>query len=153
MRTAKNRGKAMTEAEGVAFVETKRRARALRRARPTLRVVLDTCILKLATFPAEHNASALIYELARAGLTEAWVTPAILEEYADVLGDYPEFVAEIVECFPVCDPLTELSVIRHEPDNRFLECALERMRNSLSRDSQEHATANRLGGCADPAIR
>ena len=31
-----NRGKAMTEAEAVAFVETKRRARALRRARPYL---------------------------------------------------------------------------------------------------------------------
>ena len=29
-----NRGKAMTEVEAVAFVETKRRARALRRARP-----------------------------------------------------------------------------------------------------------------------
>jgi predicted nucleic acid-binding protein len=89
-----------------------------------LRVVLDTCILKLATFPADNNASALIYELARAGLIEAWVSPAILEEYADVLGDHPEFVAEIVESFPVCYPLTELSVIRHEPDNRFLECAL-----------------------------
>ena len=80
---------------------------------PTLRVVLDTCILKLATFPADNNASALIYELAHAGLIEAWVSPAILEEYADVLGDHPEFVAEIVENFPVCYPLTELSVIRH----------------------------------------
>ena len=89
-----------------------------------MRVVLDTCILKLATFPADNNASALIYELAHAGLIEAWVSPAILEEYADVLGDHPEFVAEIVENFPVCYPLTELSVIRHEPDNRFLECAL-----------------------------
>jgi hypothetical protein len=76
-----------------------------------LRVVIDTCILKLATFPAENNASALIYELARAGLIEAWVSPAILEEYADVLGDHPEFVAEfvaeIVESFPGCYPLTE----------------------------------------------
>ena len=89
-----------------------------------MRVVLDTCILKLATFPTENNASALIFELARAGLLEAWVSPAILEEYADVLGDHPEFVAEIVDSFPVCYPLTELSVIRHEPDNRFLECAL-----------------------------
>lgn len=89
-----------------------------------MRVVLDTCILKLATFPAENNASALIYELARGGLIEAWVSPAILEEYADVLGDHAEFVAEIVESFPVCYPLTELNVIRHEPDNRFLECAL-----------------------------
>jgi hypothetical protein len=51
----------------------------------TLRVVLDTCILKLATFPADNNASALIYERARAGLTEVWVSPpAFLEEYADV---------------------------------------------------------------------
>ena len=89
-----------------------------------MRVVLDTCILKLATFPGEHNASALIVALARAGLIEAWVTPAILEEYADVLSDLPEFVAEIVESCRVCYPLTELSVIRHEPDNRFLECAL-----------------------------
>jgi hypothetical protein len=45
-----------------------------------LRVVLDTCILKLATFPAENNASALIYQLARAGLIDAWVRPAILED-------------------------------------------------------------------------
>jgi hypothetical protein len=72
-----------------------------------LRVVLDTCILKLATFPPDNNASALIYELARAGLMGARVTPAILEEYADVLGDHPEFVAEIVESFTVCYPLTE----------------------------------------------
>ena len=89
-----------------------------------MRVVLDTCILKLATFPGENNASALIFELAHADLIEAWVSPAILEEYADVLGDHPEFVAEIVERFPVCYPLTDLRVIRHEPDNRFLECAL-----------------------------
>ena len=89
-----------------------------------MKVVLDTCILKLATFPRENNASALIYELARAGLIEAWVSPAILEEYADVLGDQPEFVAEIVDSCRECQPLTELNVIRHEPDNRFLECAL-----------------------------
>ena len=90
----------------------------------TLRVVLDTCILKLATFSGENNPSALIFELAHANLISAWVSPAILEEYADVLGDHPEFVVEIVDRFLVCYPLTELSVIRHEPDNRFLECAL-----------------------------
>jgi predicted nucleic acid-binding protein len=89
-----------------------------------LRVVLDTCILKLATFPRENNASALIFELARAGFIEAWVSPAILEEYGDVLGDHPEFIAEVVDSCHECHPLTELNVIRHEPDNRFLECAL-----------------------------
>jgi predicted nucleic acid-binding protein len=41
-----------------------------------------------------------------------------------VFGDDPNFVAEIVESCRVCYPLTELRVIRHEPDNRFLECAL-----------------------------
>jgi predicted nucleic acid-binding protein len=89
-----------------------------------LRVVLDTCILKLATFPRENNASALVFELARAGLVEAWASPAILEEYADVLGDRPDFVAEVVGICRMCHPLTELRIIRHEPDNRFLECAL-----------------------------
>lgn len=89
-----------------------------------MRVVLDTCILKLATFPGEENASALIFELARSGLIEAWASPAILEEYADVLGDQPDFVAETVDSCRVCYPLTELNIIRHEPDNRFLECAL-----------------------------
>jgi hypothetical protein len=59
-----NRGKAMTEAEAVAFVEAKRGAHG-RCGAPglTLRVVLDTCILKLATFRPTVNASALIYEL------------------------------------------------------------------------------------------
>lgn len=89
-----------------------------------MKLVLDTCILKLATFPGENNASALIFELARTGLVEPWASPAILEEYADVLGDRPDFVADIVECCRVCYPLTELRIIRHEPDNRFLECAL-----------------------------
>ena len=88
-----------------------------------MRVVLDTCVLKLATFPDRNNVSAFVFELARSGLIEAWASPAILEEYGDVLGDHPEFVAEIVESCRVCYPLTELRVIRHEPDNRFLECA------------------------------
>ena len=38
-----------------------------------MRVVLDTCILKLATFPGENNASALIFELTRTGLV--WLSP------------------------------------------------------------------------------
>ena len=88
-----------------------------------MRVVLDTCILKLATFPREDNASALIFELARRGFLEAWASPAMLEEYADVLGDHPDFVAEVSAACRLCYPLTDLRIIRHEPDNRFLECA------------------------------
>jgi hypothetical protein len=69
-----------------------------------LKVVLDTCVLKLATFPDRNNVSAFVFELIRSRLIEAWASPAILEEYGDVLGDDPEFVAEIVESCRVCYP-------------------------------------------------
>ena len=88
-----------------------------------MRVVLDTCILKLATLPTPTNAAALIYELALSGLIEVWASPAMFDEYADVLSDRPELVAEFAGCSQLCHPITELQVIRHEPDNRFLECA------------------------------
>jgi hypothetical protein len=49
-----------------------------------LRVVLDTCILKLATFPGEHNASALTHQtLPLASLDED--TPRFLI-FVDILG-------------------------------------------------------------------
>lgn len=89
-----------------------------------MRVILDTCVLKLATFSRPDNAAALIFELAHAGLFEIWTSPAMLEEYADVLGDDPDYVAEVIGLCQLCHPLTELGVIRHEPDNRFIECAL-----------------------------
>jgi predicted nucleic acid-binding protein len=74
--------------------------------------------------PSGDNAAALVFELVRSRFVEMWASPAMLDEYADVLGDRPDFVAEIIEACHVCHPLVELSVIRHEPDNRFLECAL-----------------------------
>ena len=89
-----------------------------------MKVVLDTCVLKLATFTRPDNPAALVVELGLRGLFEWWVSPAILEEYADVLSDDPEFLGEISQSIELCYPLTRLSVIRHEPDNRFIECAL-----------------------------
>lgn len=87
-------------------------------------VILDTCILKLATFPRPDNPSALIAELALRGLIELWASPAMLEEYVEVLGDDAEFLAALSQHIRLCFPLTPLAVIRHQPDNRFLECAL-----------------------------
>jgi predicted nucleic acid-binding protein len=89
-----------------------------------LKVVLDTCVLKLATFSSTDNAAALIYQLVQTGLIEAWVSPAMLDEYDDVLDDRPDLLAEISDLCRFCHPLTELNIIRHEPDNRFLECSL-----------------------------
>jgi predicted nucleic acid-binding protein len=89
-----------------------------------LKVVLDTCILKLATLPNADNPAALIVALAAAGLFELWASPAILEEYSTVLAEEPEVLALVQGKVQLCYPLTELRVVRHEPDNRFVECAL-----------------------------
>lgn len=48
----------------------------------------------------------------------------MLEEYSDVVGDHPDFLSEITAAMHTCYPVSRLRVIRHEPDNRFLECGL-----------------------------
>jgi len=89
-----------------------------------VKIVIDTCVLKLATFTSANNPAAMIVQLAVGNLLEWWGSPAILDEYSSVLADEPEFLTEVFEAIHLCYPLTEISVIRHEPDNRFLECAL-----------------------------
>ena len=89
-----------------------------------MRVILDTCILKLATLSSAVNPAALIAELVLAGRLEAWASPAMIEEYAEVLRAHADFLQRLAQHLEVCYPLTELEVIRHKPDNRFLECAL-----------------------------
>ena len=48
----------------------------------------------------------------------------MIEEYQEVLSSHPEVLQRILSRLELCYPLTELDVIRHKPDNRFLECAL-----------------------------
>lgn len=48
----------------------------------------------------------------------------MIEEYQEVLTKHPDLLQRIVSVVELCYPLTELDVIRHKPDNRFLECAL-----------------------------
>lgn len=90
----------------------------------TLKAVLDTCVLKLATLPNPNNAAALIVALAARERIELWASPAMLDEYATVLTEEPEVLALIQSLVQPCYPLSPLCVIRHEPDNRFVECAL-----------------------------
>jgi len=89
-----------------------------------LKVVLDTCVLKLATLANRDNPSALIVALAVSAKLEWWVSPAILDEYESVLAEHPEVLILMHEWAEICHPLTVLDLVRHEPDNRFLECAL-----------------------------
>jgi len=48
----------------------------------------------------------------------------MIEEYTEVIGGQPQLLRKILGAVELCYPLTELDVIRHKPDNRFLECAL-----------------------------
>ncbi len=89
-----------------------------------MKIVLDTCVLKLATLPNPNNPSALIVKLCWEGLMECWASPSMLEEYSVVLAEEPELLTLVQERFPVCYPLMQLDCVRHEPDNRFVECAL-----------------------------
>jgi predicted nucleic acid-binding protein len=81
-------------------------------------------VLKLATLDNEPNAAALVVELVLRGGCEGWASPAMLEEYRQVLGDEPAFLADVTSHLELCYPLLQLTTISHEPDNRFLECAL-----------------------------
>ena len=81
-------------------------------------------MLKLATLPNPVNPAALIVELGLAGAFHLWASPAMIEEYQEVIAGHPELLQRIVSAVELCYPLTELDVIRHQPDNRFLECAL-----------------------------
>ena len=89
-----------------------------------MKVVLDTCVLKLATLPNPVNPAALIVELCLAEMIHTWASPAMIEAYQEVLTEHPELLQRIVAAVEPCYPLTEFDVIRHTPDNRFLECAL-----------------------------
>ena len=75
----------------------------------------------------ERQARFLVLVMRHGGV---WIARQYASFAADVLAEHPEFVAEIVESFPVCYPLTELSVIRHEPDNRLSNARLAQTRNS-----------------------
>ncbi len=87
--------------------------------------------MKLATLPNPANPSAAIVELCLREVLHAYVTPDTLGEYQRVLADCPLLLAEIQAHFRLCLPLFTATAIRHEPDNRILECALACRANYL----------------------
>lgn len=89
-----------------------------------MRLVLDTCLLKLATLPNPANKAAFIWELCRQGHCQIFGSPDTLGEYHRVLAAHPAFLEEIQSVLGLCFPLFTAMAIEHEPDNRFLEVAL-----------------------------
>ena len=89
-----------------------------------MRLVLDTCVLKLATLPNPANKAAFIWELCRLGKFRIFGSPDTLGEHHRVLAAHPAFLEEIQSVMELCFPLFTATAIEHEPDNRFLEVAL-----------------------------
>lgn len=96
-----------------------------------LKVVLDTNIyISALAFPGGHADEAL--RLAFEGRYQLFLSPAILAELANVLErkfkwDRPrslEACRMLGEMAQVVRPKARLSILKDEPDNRILECAL-----------------------------
>lgn len=100
-------------------------------AKPVLKAVLDTNIFISAfAFPGGRADEAL--RLAFEARYQLFLSPAILAELANVLErkfawDRPrtlEACRMLSEVAHVVRPKTRLAVLKDEPDNRILECAL-----------------------------
>ena len=89
-----------------------------------MRIVLDTCVLKLATLPNAANKAAFIWEVCHRGKFQFFGSPDTLGEYHRVLAGHPLFLEEIQAAIELCYPFFTATAIEHEPDNRFLEVAL-----------------------------
>lgn len=67
-----------------------------------MKVVLDTCVLKLATLPNPVNPAALLVEFFFAGDLNAWASPAMIEEYQEVLSNQPELLQRTLFHLELC---------------------------------------------------
>lgn len=99
---------------------------------PPVRAVLDTNVVVSAHLN-ERGQEALILELALSGRFELVVSPALLQEYEEVLRR-PRFnldpaaitrsIGAIRDCALLVSPGRRLNVTRDPDDNMVLECAV-----------------------------
>ena len=96
-------------------------------------VVLDTNVLVSANLNDE-GLEAFVVSLALNKLVPFFVSEPILREYEHVLryprlqfrpGDVARFLALVKRMGILLTPRLTVTACRHEPDNRFLECAEE----------------------------
>ena len=76
---------------------------------PILRVVLDTCVVKLATLPNPGNKAAIIWELCPREMLPIFGSPDTLSEYHRVLAEQPLFLEEIQAGIELCYPFCNVS--------------------------------------------
>ena len=95
------------------------------------RVILDTNII-VSALMTPTGQEALVLLLALQGQLDLCISPAVLAEYESVLPrakfkldprEIEATLANIRKSGRLVHPTVTLSEARHEPDNRFYECA------------------------------
>jgi len=114
-----------------------------------LRVVLDTNVLLSACW-TPTGLEADIVASAIAGRLTAYVSPAVLSEYKDVLFR-PKFATvqdlatrtlnDFERCATVVNPTETLCFSKDDDDNRFLECAAAAKADFLISGNLKHYPA------------
>ena len=94
------------------------------RPAPTLRLVLDTCVLKLARCRTRRTRRPSSGNFAGGDIFKSSAARTRWGEYHRVLAAHPALLEEIQGEMELCFPLFTATAIKHEPDNRFLEVAL-----------------------------
>lgn len=120
----------------------------------TLKVVYDTnVIVSAALKPGSIPASLVALALERQ--VRLFLSPAILEEYTEVLRRpkvrlstraVNRFLADLEDAATMVVPTTRLAVAPDEPDNRFLECAEKAKAHYLVTGNKRHFPVSHFEG-------
>ena len=119
-----------------------------------MRVVYDTNVLVSAALKPGSIPASLV-ALALAGRVQLCVSPPILAEYREVLSRQKfgfeahridALLADLVRVALIVDPTVQLALAPDEPDNRFLECALEARADFLVTGNLRHFPVSAFEG-------
>jgi uncharacterized protein len=112
----------------------------------TLKVVYDTnVVVSAALKPGSIPASLLALAMARQ--VRLFLSPAILQEYTEVLqrpkfrleaGAVDRFLRDLRRAATMVRPTQRVSAASDEPDNRFLECAKKARADYLVTGNKRH---------------
>jgi uncharacterized protein len=115
----------------------------------TLKVVYDTnVVVSAALKPGSIPASLLA--LAMSKRVRLFLSPAILEEYTEVLKRpkfrlelkaVDSFLRDLIRAATLVRPTRRITVASDEPDNRFLECAQKARADYLVTGNTRHFPA------------
>jgi len=120
----------------------------------TLKVVYDTNLVVSAALKPGSIPASLV-ALAMGKQVKLFLSPAILEEYTEVLkrpkfrfdpDTVDRFLRDLTRAATMVNPTQKVSKASDEPDNRFLECAQKARADYLVTGNKRHFPAPAFEG-------